>query len=166
MSNCLRSFTTSVVQAPCFDPYLTQMKETIEEELRKLEGKLFWFVTRAADMLSIQIGDQHTVTNRHGSRTLGTFALHIDCPWEWSDGEGSLIANVDSALEPLSDILSKPVRCEDVYVRYDGAFRLFFSDHSTLDVWTWKDDHDESWRMFMPGTDARHFVVGAGGVIK
>ena len=105
-------------------------------------------------------------TRNGGSKTVGTFALHIDCPWSWTQN-GNVIANQDSDLDQLNKLLSTPVVCERISARDNGSFELSFSNDSKLVVSVEADadpSADEYWRFFEPVTDAPHFVVGSRGV--
>jgi hypothetical protein len=143
------------------------MRKIIEQKLKSIEGRPVWAVGRAARMLWIQIGDRHTVPAwPGGTKEVGTFALHIDCPWFWTQGE-EVIADQDSELEPLSKLLLMPVICRAILANDDGSFELSFRNGTALFVSVEANaggEETEFWRFFMPSTDTPHFVVGSRGV--
>jgi len=143
------------------------MRHLIEQKLKPIEGLPVWAAGRAASLLWLQIGDRHVVPTRNGgSKTVGTFALHIDCPWSWTQND-DVIANQDSDLGQLNELLSTPVVCERICARDNGSFELIFNNDSKLVVSVEADadpSADEYWRFFESTTDTPHFVVGSRGV--
>ena len=143
------------------------MRKFIEQELKSILGRPVWAVGRAARMLWIQIGDRHTVPAWGGStKEVGTFALHIDCPWSWAQYE-EVIADQDSGLEHLNELLLMPVICQSIFAKDDGSFELNFRNGTALVVSAEAnvdEEETEFWRFFMPSTDAPHFVVGSKGI--
>jgi hypothetical protein len=143
------------------------MQRTIERKLKSLVGHPVWAAGRAASLLWLQIGGRHVITTRNGvSKTVGTFALHIDCPWSWTKN-GKVIADQDSDLDQLNELLKTPSVCEGISARDNGSFELIFNSGSKLAVSVETDadpSADEYWRFFEPTTDAPHFVVGSRGI--
>jgi hypothetical protein len=143
------------------------MRKTIEQKLKAIEGHPVWAAGRAARMLWIQIGDCHTVPAwGGGTKEVGTFALHIDCPWSWKQGE-VVIADQDSSLEHLNDLILTPMICQTIFTYDDGSFELKFRNGTVLAVFAEADVVDEEtefWRLFMPAADTPHFVVGSKGI--
>jgi hypothetical protein len=144
-----------------------RMQQAIEQKLKPIKGLSVWAAGRAASLLWLQIGDRHVVATRNGGRkTVGTFALHIDCPWSWTQN-GNVIANQDSDLDQLNELLSTAVVCERISASDNGSFELSFNNDSTLVVSVEVDPDpsaDEYWRFFEPVTDTPHFVVGSRGI--
>lgn len=140
------------------------MRRTIERKLKSIVGHPVW----DAGLLWIQIGRRHVISTRNGgSKTVGTFALHIiDCPWSWTQN-GKVIADQESDLDQLNELLKIPSVCEGISARDNGSFELFFNSGSKLVVLVEADvdpSADEYWRFFEPTTDAPHFVVGSRGI--
>ena len=142
----------------------SRMRKIVEQALKSIEGHPVWAVGRASRMLWIQIGDRHTVPAwGGGTKEVGTFALHIDCPWSWMQGE-ELIADQDSGLERLNELLLMPVICQGIFADDDGSFELKFRNGTALIVSieaNVEGAETEFWRFFQPSTDTPHFVVGS-----
>lgn len=143
------------------------MRHTIEQKLKPIVGHPVWAAGRAASLLWLQIGDRHVVPIHNGrSKTVGTFALHIDCPWSWTQN-GDVVANQDSDLDQLNEFLSTPTICERISARDNGSLELTFNNSSKLVVSVEADadpSADEYWRFFEITTDTPHFVVGSRGI--
>jgi hypothetical protein len=54
---------------------------TIQTQVSQLVGLPAWGGHLAADMLTIQFGDEITVIQKSGPGKLGQIALHIQSPW-------------------------------------------------------------------------------------
>ncbi len=143
------------------------MKHAIEHMLHSIVGLRIWGIGRAASLLWLQIGDHQLLISAKGaSRELGTYALHIDCPWSWMKG-GTVVADQDSDLAELSALV--PVTCRGVVARESGSFELIFDDDAKLVVSVEADPDkqaDEYWRFFQPAEDEAHFVVGSKGIVQ
>src|SRR5262249_36888527 len=112
----------------------------------------------------LQFGGRHTVPAwRSGTKQVGTLALHIDCPWYWTQGN-QIVASWRSEFELLERLVSVPIICRRAIAQESGSFELQFDGNATL-VTTVEDhtdsDADEYWRLFEPSRDTPHFVVGA-----
>lgn len=144
------------------------MNELIEQKLKAIVGLPVWAVGRTAHMFWVAIGERRTVKAwGGGTKEVGEFALHIDCPWRWSS-RTMAVADQDSSLDQLSNRLKSTVLCQRVSATSRGSLEITFSDGTTLSVPV--DSHDtgieneEMWRFFRPGTDEPHFVVGSQGI--
>lgn len=137
------------------------MREMIEAALQKIVGQPAWAIGRAG-LIWIQLGERKTVTSKRGSREVGQYALHLSCPWIWRHGD-QVIADADSDSEQLGRILATPALCSSVAAEDSGAFRLSFSNGTDLQVDTGEEE-GEYWRLFSPGDDSPHFVVGSDGI--
>lgn len=120
-------------------------------------------------MLWIQIGEPHIVAAwGGGTKEVGKYALHIDCSWKW-EHNGNLIADQNSALNQLFSMLQSPVFFEKVSATDEGSLEVTLSDGSILTVAVDALDaeaaEEEMWRLFEPGIDVPHFVVGSSGKV-
>jgi hypothetical protein len=146
------------------------MKQAIEHALAPVVGQPLWAVGRVASLVWFQFGGRHVVVDRQGrQREVGSYALHVDCPWSWTRSWGEVIVDHESAHDELSDCLAVPVCCQSIDCRDNGSFRIHFDDHTILTVAVEADPDpaaEEYWRFFEPHLDTPHFVVGAGGVVR
>ena len=101
------------------------------------------------------------MTTRGGTKEVGEFALHLQCPWQLLDAAGSLVASYDSTAEELAAVPSLPLFCCGVVVAASGRFILDFCTGETLIVEGDDPDCEEYWRLFRPGSNEPHFVVGS-----
>ena len=61
-----------------------------------LMGKQLWGWGRAADLISFQIGQERAVIDHRGQpKTVGEFALHIQCPWRITSNGKLLVGRGD-----------------------------------------------------------------------
>jgi hypothetical protein len=141
------------------------VKDAIERALRPLLELPLWAVGRAGSLEWFQFGAPRTVpTFRGGSKEVGEYALHLDCPWRLVGPTGLVVATDQSEPELLAQVGSPPMVCATVSGSDDGGVRLQFAGGWLLVVDPGDPDHLEYWRLFLPGTDEPHVVVGAAGV--
>jgi hypothetical protein len=145
------------------------MRSEIEQKLSVIQGLQIWAVGHAANMLWLQIGDRYVVPAwRGGTKEVGTYALHIDCPWTWARN-GTTLANQETETQRLNVRITLPVFCQRVVVKDSGSFEIHLDDQSKFSVIV-EDDPDQNavefWRFFQPSRNERHFVVGSGGIVK
>ena len=50
-------------------------------EISCLIGQRINYIGRASNMLDIHFGENVVVTTRLGTKTVGTYTLHVQCPW-------------------------------------------------------------------------------------
>ena len=138
----------------------------------------------AGDMLWIQFGDLSEVPLRKGgTKWVGQFALHLQCPWRFTHngsilsgsqdfyytaqvGSGASLDSTDDTVFRLSSAaLSKLIQSlSPAVIRVSegqaGAFELSFSGGLVLAVMPVISDPSvgESWRLFKPGADAAHLI--------
>ena len=131
----------------------------------------------------MQFGALRYIKTRHGDKSVGEWALHIQTSWkfvrdaeivvavgdlylrpdgesyDWDDGGDS---NFDLQAYELNNTFSSAsvvvqrVDCDDV-----GSFSLAFSDSFRFDVFpkiSDSIDDVEHWRLFQPDSDGYHFV--------
>jgi len=142
------------------------MKRAIESALARLVGQPLWAVGRASSLTWFHFGNRHIVSTMRGlAKEVGTYALHVDCPWSWTKSWGEAIADQDSDHDDLADVLPTPVTCTSIEAANDGSFRMTFDDNSTLAVEADPDPEvEEYWRLFEPHLLTSHIVVGPKGV--
>jgi hypothetical protein len=139
--------------------------EAIERALRPLLGLPLWAVGRAASLAWFQFGDRRTVpTFRGGSKVVGAYALHLDCPWRIVGPDGRVAATDESGPELLARLADPPLVCAEGLGSDDGGARLRFVGGWSLVVEPGGPDHLEYWRLFRPGAGGPHFVVGPAGI--
>lgn len=146
------------------------MHDLIEQKMLLIVGEQVWAVGRAAAMLWMHIGERRSVPAwGGGTKEVGKYALHIDCPWHWKDGS-EVIADQDSALDLIRYRLQSPIFCRSIAVASKGALEITFSDETVLtvvaDACDTDGENEELWRFFQPDTDAPHLVVGAQGIVR
>jgi hypothetical protein len=95
---------------------------------------------------------------------VGEYALHLDCPWRLVGPTGLVVATDESEPELLAQVGSPPLVCAAVSGSDDGGATLQFLGGWLLVVEPSYPDHLEYWRLFRPGREEPHVVVGAAGV--
>lgn len=157
---------------------------TIQQTLAPLIRLPLRCIGRAADLLWVHFGEFREIPDRKGgTRTVGEWALHVQCPWRITRPPTILVARGDCFYEAGSDepydwdaagesrfdrcaaplnreFESSPPRVEAVVVDAVGGFSLRLAGGCIFEVFP--DDstggHSEHWRFFQPGRDERHFV--------
>jgi hypothetical protein len=94
---------------------------------------------------------------------VGDFGLHLDCPWRLLGPAAELLASDESGPDVLAGLASPPLPCSGVLAGEGGAFELEFAGGERLQVEPGEPDRLEYWRLFQPGLDRPHFVVGPSG---
>jgi hypothetical protein len=167
---------------------VNQFVET-EIALRQLHKLPLLSIGAASTLLWIHFGQETTVTNRRGgTKTVGTWAIHIQCPWRivsqqgiftgsgdlWepavlgNDGRDELFdANKDTRrfdvqikrfLSDAQGALVKKIAVDD-----SGGFRLFLERSYVIEVFPICSQEIECWRLFQPGKSEDHFGVSGVG---
>ena len=160
---------------------------TLQAQLGKLVGLHAWGGCLAVDMLTIQFGEEKTVTRKDGIRTVGQMALHIQSPWRIAkkgtvvvgqqdyfsaDGEDEIHAVGDTVRQFLPDASSEPLgipTVRTVTVEPPAGILMMLSKGLTIHVFpcagiTARDM--EAWRLFEPDRDNGHFVVMSDGSLE
>ena len=145
------------------------MRNEIEQKLSAIQGLQFWAAGHAANMLWLQIGNRNIVPAwGGGTKEVGTYALHIDCPWSWTRN-GAILANHETDTQRLNERISLPETCQRIVAQDSGSFEIHFDSQTKLSV-SVEDVPDpqavEYWRFFKPSKKENHFVVGSGGIVK
>lgn len=145
------------------------MRLEIEQRLGVIKGLSIWAAGCAANMLWLQIGERLIVPAwRGGSKEVGTYALHIDCPWSWSRS-GEQVASHLNHPRDLSQHLRLPAICLGLNAQENGSFQVQLDNGSIFNVCVESDfdqDASEFWRLFEPSSDTEHFVVGGAGIVR
>ena len=140
-------------------------------QFRNLIGLQIWGAARALDLQGFQFGEPRevsvTVGPRKGSvKTVGEFALHLQCFWSLSRGGQLLIdSSADNAVasEVVPKLLEeKAHRVESVITDENGGVRIQLSGDLLLEARPFDGDTEESWRLFKPASDERHLVYPSG----
>ena len=166
------------------------MKGEIEIALAPLQGLVVWGPARAADMLTLQLGDPRVDTSPMGRRReVGEYALHVQCPWRLTEdtlliaGSGDLFTPATSDVDRATfewDVVGAtwwdyrlreffgrpaPIWVERIAADPFGGFRLSCSGGVSFEVFpnTSAAPHDDSeyWRLLQTGDSTEHFVVRA-----
>lgn len=140
----------------------------LDAALRPLVGLPAWGIEWAADMLMLQFGPPVVVTNQFGprkgqSRTVGQYALHIQCAWEIR-GPGARVGLYDerSHRAGARAALTGDHRVRSATADVTGGLRLVLEGAFSVTAAPLGDG--EYWRVFHSGDTSRHFVVGFAGI--
>jgi len=156
---------------------------TIQEALTPVVGLPLRCIGRAANMLWLHFGEMRIVpAHGGGTKTVGDWAIHVQCPWRISQLGRIVIAYHDFYYSPDGDALDDwdtlgKSRFDSVAARLCtefettspvvasadpddvGGFSVRFSRDYRLDVFPAdSDDSSEHWRVFQPGATSKHFV--------
>jgi hypothetical protein len=71
------------------------LKEQIETHLQQLIGLRLSGSTRAANMECLKFGELHQLEKSGEEILIGDFALHLQCPWRFTDDRNILIGSLD-----------------------------------------------------------------------
>jgi hypothetical protein len=143
-------------------------------------------------LLWIQFGElRESLSPRGQLRTVGEWALHIQCPWRIRQRTNLVVASGDfyysSAGEPLDDwdspgnskfdvtaatlegeLSASPPSVTSIRIDEVGGFTIELTNDYRLDVFPDRSIlNTEHWRLFQPGIDQSHFVFpieGSDGV--
>jgi len=169
------------------------MREEIERATAVLIGKPLWGCGRAANLATFAFGERIKTVDFFGKPTeVGEYALHVQCAWHIGRGEEVIVGSrdiyypadyqsEDEEIPPDFDWDKHPNRrdrllrslfedgarsftVQRVEVRLAGSLRLSLSDGFYLDVFPDDSLGREHWRLFMPRTEERHFVVTGRGI--
>lgn len=148
-----------------------------------LKGTRLNAIGRAAAMCWISFGDLIEIESRSGLRTVGQYALDVDCPWRIRYNSKILLASLDM-FEPASTyqndetfewdiqgnnlfderaamLCSKEpiitVRNVELSPTYD--LKITFSNDYILEVFVCGSTDTEQWRLLEHGKSTSDFVV-------
>jgi hypothetical protein len=163
----------------------------VRKALSVLMGLPLWATGRAG-LQWFQFGEKVVVQRRDGvPKKVGTYALHVDCPWRIIGPKGIIVGSHDRfyrAFDPenqpedfawdvpganrcdaRTDTLFAKLPREfqsvtSIEADLSAGFRLWFGEKYALEVFPNDTMGDEYWRLFRPGKRGPHFVVTGNGV--
>jgi len=165
-------------------------EKEITKRLSVLAGLEVSGVNRVADMLTLQFGPLVPRVSRRGiTKLLGTWALHIQCPWR-IECAGTIYVGKSDLCEQGSESNEIVKLADDrIKVLFDGASRAVGATSSggggivVLDVrgdefggvWITLSEKfrlvifpdgttSEAWRFFSSASDEKHLVVEGGAI--
>jgi hypothetical protein len=172
------------------------MRNEIESSLQALIGLPFWDAGRAADLEWFQFGSQRTVTDFRGeTKTVGEYALHVQCAWHLRDSARIIVASRDR-YEPaeavddpenfqwdrpganlcdrkMSQFLAETKGVSQIVtqVKADevGGLCILLSTNVAIEVFpdsSAADEYSEYWRFFEPAIETEHLVVRNGCITQ
>jgi hypothetical protein len=152
---------------------------TIENALAPLVGLSLQCIGRAADLVWVHFGELRKIHDQHaGSRTVGEWALHLQCAWRLTLPPAIIIGREDlhyaaEGIEPYDwdtdgehesrfdriatslnqDFATSPSRVSTVLADALGGFTLRLDGGSCFDVFPAIStaSKSEHWRIFRPG---------------
>ncbi len=158
---------------------------TILNALIPLVGLPLRCIGRAADVLWVHFGEYQEIPSpRGGMRTVGEWALHVQCPWRITRPPLIIAGRIDlhfgiEGEEPFNwdenrigsnrfdrlitgingEFETSPPLVSEVVMDSVGGFTLRLERGYTLDVFPAENSESsgEHWRIFRPGVDS-HFV--------
>lgn len=156
---------------------------SIHQALAPLVGHPLHTIGRTANMVWLHFGEMREVPTRDdGTKRVGDWAVHVQCPWRISQRGRIVIAYHDFYYSPDGDDLENwdaigsnqfdsaaVVLCAEfetvppvvvsAHPEDVGGFSLHFSHDYRLDVFPDTSfDSSEHWRIFQPGVHGKHFV--------
>jgi hypothetical protein len=165
------------------------MRNEIELSLQTLIGLPFWNAGRAADLEWFQFGRPKTVTDFKGkTKTVGEYALHVQCDWRILDATGVIVAlpdrykPADEIGDPenfewdrpganlcdrkMSQFLARTAGISQIVTQVEaddvGCLRILLSTDVAIEVFpdsSASDEYSEHWRFFEPASETEHLVM-------
>ena len=143
------------------------IRKHVEQALACLVDQPMWAAGLAGPIAWFQFGSRRVVPNPRtgGTKEVGEYALHVDCPWRWVEAWGDSRADHHAEHGGLAHLGHPPPICNGASATDRGAIELSFNDGSRLLVEPdLEEDTEEWWRLLQPSVDAPHFVVGSSGI--
>ena len=161
---------------------------TVQAALQSLVGLPLGRIGRAADLLWVQFGALRELPGRNGgTKTVGEWALHIQCPWRVTLSSRIVIARGDCFRQADSDepydwdatgesrfdrlaahlnhqLEASAPRVVKVAVDAVNGFSLDLDGGYTFDVFPAEstESDTEHWRFFQPGMDGKQLIFESG----
>jgi hypothetical protein len=136
-----------------------------------LIGLKMWGPSRALDLQGFQFGDSREVPvtrgrNKGSTKTVGQFALHLQCFWKVTRSGRVLVGSADegdSAGRILWDLLEgADHRVAAATSDAAGCIRIHLSDDLVLEARPLERVAEEAWRLFRPSSEEPHLVYPGG----
>jgi transcriptional regulator with XRE-family HTH domain len=125
--------------------------------VRVLAGEELWGITSAADTICLQLGERRNLPARRGeSRTVGAYALHIQCPCELISA-GFTVSDLRKFVADYG-----PLPVQSVSEPSIGEIVLHFDANARLHVRPDPRSPDEQWHLFRPSERAGQLVYAGG----
>jgi len=167
------------------------LKQSVDDALGALIGLPLWESRRSADVQGFHFGERRPEASRGKEFLVGTYALHVQCPWRIKGPEGILVGSYDrltpaagrswedpefesdvpgaSLIDDRIDALfaleaRQHFVVESVEADDVGGFRMDLGAGMVLEAFPNHSDDAEFWRLFQPWNDNRHFVVTGDGI--
>jgi hypothetical protein len=138
--------------------------QRIEQACRPLVGVPL-FASHRAGMQSFQFGTPkmaYSILPGRPASVVGDYALHVQCAWCLFDDRGKVVAS-DKEHESIKQWLDVAERSVvSVHVGANAALMITLNTgalHIVPD-----GQPSEQWRLFRPGHNEAHFVVGGAGI--
>lgn len=156
------------------------IRRELDLRISVLIGKTLWDCQRAADLAMFSFGPRIATTNFRGEpKTVGEYALHVQCPWSLSTGEKIVVGSQD-LYYPVEDVEGSDFDWQTQPNRLDSGLKTYFSGGGSTVLSTQWDsrgnlnlelDGDgalrlfvadsiphEQWRLLRPGSEEPHVV--------
>lgn len=167
------------------------MKQSVDAALHPLISLQLWTSRRSADVQGFHFGESRPVVSQGETFLVGTYALHVQCPWRIKGPKRLLVGSYDrftpaagrswedpdfesdvpgaSLIDERIDALFGPEAQQHFVVQSVeaddvGGLRMSLGEGTVLEVFPNHTDDAEFWRLFQPWNDNRHFVVTGDGI--
>lgn len=165
-----------------------QMKSEIEKKVAQLVRCAIWGWGRASDLASFQFGLKREVKDFRGrTKTVGEYALHVQCAWRITRGEEIAVGHRDLYYPPSGDNPDKDfdwgpagtnrrdqlldeifhsdvLTVLSVEVGTGGYLCVRISGDLCLEIFPNDSLAHEHWRLFRPYISEPHLVVTGKGI--
>jgi hypothetical protein len=159
----------------------------IQRATNVLVGKPLWRCLRAADMAMFDFGNRKKVPGLRGEwKEVGDFALHVQCAWRLTRQDRVIVGSTDlyypasyqeddqvpsdfdwdeepnlrdKRLVSLFEGGTREFMVEKVQPGLAGSLYISLHDGLSLELFPEHSLRKEHWRLFVPSTEQRHFVV-------
>lgn len=141
------------------------------EYVSDLVGRIVWHSNHMGDSRGFSIGERIPKTTYKGTPVVvGTYALHIQCPWRLIDNDGSVIAS-DSSLgdlppEQITDKVNAFLGDGLIVVSATSDLQdnlvIHLAGGAEIQVSPVLGSEEEAWRLFRPTTADAHDVRPLG----
>jgi hypothetical protein len=165
------------------------IKKAIDDDLKVLVGLRWWSIGRVVNLVWLAFGQRRKIRSFRGNwKSVGDWALHLQCGWRIGGPQGLLVASDDRFL-PTGDPKKFPKKwkwdtgpnrfdervaslfpettegfgvVQNVRGDHFGGAQLKLTNGLQIDIFpsdTLDGEDDEHWRLFQPTRKSKHFVV-------